>query len=119
MVRYANRTVRVVYGVPSNFVIADQMLDSADAVSFSNSGGMVAKNGKVQIFAEGQRTASGEYSVGTITPVLNVDGELTTAVAWLPGSSVLLHWTGQSFAATEVAPGPGARVGPGPGHDPS
>lgn len=105
VVRYANRTVRVVYGVPSNFVIADQMLDSADAISFSNSGGLIAKDGKVQIFASGQRTSLGEYATGGSLPVLNIDGDLTTAVAWLPGSNVLLHWNGQSFAATEVASG--------------
>src|SRR5579884_3394185 len=110
VVRYANHTVRVVYGVPSNFVIADQMLDSADAISFSNSGGLVAKDGKIQIFATGQYTALGEYASRESAPVLNIDGELATAVAWLPASRVLLHWTGQTFAATEVAPGgiPGA-----------
>ncbi len=37
--------------------------------------------------------------------MLNLDGELTTAVVWVPASHVLLHWTGQTFAATEVAPG--------------
>jgi hypothetical protein len=105
VVRYANHTVRVVYGVPSNFVIADQMLDSADAISFSNSGGLVAKDGKVLIFASGQRTALGEYAGVAGLPVLNMDGGLTTAVAWLPANNALLHWTGQSFAATEVAPG--------------
>ncbi len=105
VVRYANHTVRVVYGVPSNFVIADQMLDSADAISFSNSGGLVAKDGKIQIFASGQSTALSEYTSADSAPVLNLDVELTTAVAWLPASHVLLHWTGQSFAATNVIPG--------------
>lgn len=103
--RYANRTVRIVYGVPANFIVADQMFDSADAISFSDSGGLVAKDGKIQLFARDQRSPLGEYASGTDVPVLNIDGSLSTAVAWLPASGVLLHWTGQSFTPTQIAPG--------------
>ena len=49
VVRYADRTVRPIYGVEANLVVGKQMAQTADAVSFSDFGGLLASNGRIQL----------------------------------------------------------------------
>ena len=49
LVRYSDGSVRAVYGVPGNLVVASSTLLTADAVSFSDSGGLISQNGKISL----------------------------------------------------------------------
>ena len=100
--RYADGSVFKVYGLESNLLINTQLLSSAAALSFSDAGGLVATGGEIQLLAlDGKQL--GAYSSNESAPVVNIDGALTTAVAWLPSHRELVRWTGQSFVATQVA----------------
>src|SRR2546421_366617 len=81
VVRYADNTVRSIYGVEANLVIGKQMVRTADAVSFSDFGGLVAVNGHIQLI-DRRGSVLSEYDSKERKPLLNVDGELTTAVAY-------------------------------------
>jgi hypothetical protein len=49
VVRYGDSTVRPIYGVEANLVVGKQIVRTADAVSFSDFGGLVAVNGHIQL----------------------------------------------------------------------
>ncbi len=100
--RYSDNSVHAVFGVHDDFVISAQVIGSAEAISFSDSGGLLAKNGRIQLIGPSSALVA-EYESGESTPVLNVDGDLTTAIAWLPERHALLHWNGKSFVLTDVA----------------
>lgn len=99
--RYADSSVRTVFGVSDNFIVSAQGLASADAVSFSDSGGLLSKSGHIQLIAPSGKILA-EYDSGESMPILNVDGDLTSAIAWLPTQYALLHWNGKSFVTTNV-----------------
>jgi hypothetical protein len=70
-------------------------------VSFSDSGGLLARNGEIDLVdADAQPVAS--FASGEAAPLLNVDGALTTAIAWLPSSHSILYWDGKGFVVTEA-----------------
>jgi hypothetical protein len=97
--RFAGGSVHAVSGLPANLVVADLPIARADSLSFSDSGGLVAHNGEIDLVdANAQPVAS--FASGEAAPLLNVDGALTTAIAWLPSSHSILHWDGKSFAIT-------------------
>lgn len=100
--RYSDNSVHTVFGLPGDFVISNQVIGSADAVSFSDSGGLLAKNGRIQLI-EPSAAVIAEYESGESAPLLNVDGDLRSAIAWLPARHSLLHWNGKSFVVTDVA----------------
>ncbi len=100
-VRYGDGTVRQINGLDANFAVGEQISAASDAISFSDSGGLVFKDGNIQLLsADGQVVST--YDSGEPSALLNVDGDLTTAIAWLPVRQALLHWTGKSFVFTEV-----------------
>ncbi len=100
--RYSDNSVHAVFGVHDDFVISTQAMGSADGISFSDSGGLLAKNGRIQLIGPSAAVVA-EYESGESTPLVNVDGDLTSAIAWLPSRHSLLHWNGRSFVLTEVA----------------
>ncbi len=102
--RYADSTVHAVYGVQSAFVVSDKPVGVADAASFSDYGGLLSTNGRIQLL---DRAASliAEYDSGESRPVLGIDGDLTSAIAWLPGRHALLHWNGKSLAIIQTNDG--------------
>ncbi|MGI8962619.1 MAG: hypothetical protein ACR2IV_23265 [Bryobacteraceae bacterium] len=104
VVRYADNSVRPIYGVEANLVVGKQMARTADAVSFSDFGGLVAANGHIQLVNRVGSVLS-EYDSKERKPLLNVDGELTTAVAYLPSREAVLHWSGKSFVLTQLGNG--------------
>lgn len=101
VVRYADHTVRAVNGLESNMLVTDQALLKADAASFSDSGGLLSIAGTIRLITS-RGALAGEYPSNEPSPVLNIDGGLTTAIAWLPSHSVLVYWNGASFIEAPV-----------------
>ncbi len=77
------------------------MLDGADSVSFSGRGGLVARKGSLALLRS-DFSAAGIFETGESNPLLGMDGDLTTAIAWLPSTQKLVHWNGQAFASVSV-----------------
>lgn len=100
--RFPDHTLHRVFGIAANFIVGDPVLGSADAASFSNAGGLIAKNGQIQLLGT-DLSVIAEYSSGESAPLLNIDGDLTTAIAWLPNLHALLRWDGHAFAVTQTA----------------
>lgn len=99
--RFAGGGVHAVSGLPANFVVADLPIARADSLSFSDSGGLLSHSGQIDLVdANAQPVAS--FTSGEVAPLLNVDGALTTAIAWLPSSHSILHWDGKAFALTQT-----------------
>lgn len=104
IVRYADNTVRPIYGVQENLIVGKQTFPFADAVSFSDSGGLVAVKGHIQLISRRGSVLS-EYYANERKPLLDIDGALTTAIAYLPSRDALLHWSGKSFILTQLEKG--------------
>jgi|GEM_PF-2493590 len=101
LARYADGTVQAIYGLDANFVIRGQAISPADAISFSDSGGLVSRAGHIQLLGR-DASVIAEYDSSEAAPVLNMDGGLTTAIAWLPSRHALLYWNGKSFVVTPL-----------------
>jgi hypothetical protein len=101
--RYPDGSFHNVQGLPANMIVADLPLDSAQAASFSDSGGLIAQNGVIRLLSPGFSVLA-EYPAAE-QPVLSIDGDLTSALAWLPLAHTLLHWNGVKFDTFEVAEG--------------
>jgi hypothetical protein len=98
--RFAGR-VFAVHGLPASFLVAQSPWTSAEAISFSDAGGLVSRKGTVTLIGpDGSNLA--DYPAGEAAPVLNIDGPLQTAIAWLPSQHALLHWSGTAFVLREV-----------------
>jgi hypothetical protein len=93
--------VFAVHGISANFLVARTPWTSAAAVSFSDAGGLLSQNGTVTLVGPDGASLA-DYSSGEAAPVLNIDGPLITAVAWLPSKHALLHWNGTAFTVQEV-----------------
>jgi hypothetical protein len=99
--RFADGTIRAVHGLPANLLVSATPLASEDFVSFSDAGGLVSRNGLIFLLGPDASPMAGYASTET-APLLNIDGPLATAIAWLPSQHALLHWNGNSFSLTEV-----------------
>jgi len=96
--------VRAIYGIEANFIVGKQMLPIADVVSFSDFGGLVAVNGRIQLV--GVRGALvAEYNAHERKPLLNIDRDLTTAIAYLPSREALLRWNGKALILIQLTRG--------------
>ena len=101
VVRYGSLPIQGLYGIPGNFVPAQASLGSADAISFSDAGALVAANGRIELLrVDGSLVAAHQY--GAVAPLLNIDRDLTSAIALLPADRSLLWWTGKGFATVEI-----------------
>jgi len=100
--RYPDGSLHSVQGLPSNMIVADLPLGSAQAASFSDGGGIIAQSGSIHLLAA-DFAAVAQCPVPE-TPLLSIEGDLTSALAWLPNAHMLLHWTGSKFEAFELAP---------------
>jgi hypothetical protein len=99
--RYPDGSFHTVQGLPSNMIVAELPLDSAEAASFSDAGGLISQNGVIRLLAADFSKVA-EYSAAE-TPLLSIDGPLTSALAWLPKARTLLHWNGATFDAFPLA----------------
>ncbi len=104
LLRYADGTVRPVYGVQANLVVGKRMFRGAEAVSFSDAGGLIAENRHIHLIAR-NGTVVRDYNAGDRKALLNIDGDLTTAIAYLPSREALLRWGGRSFVLTRLDTG--------------
>lgn len=101
VIRYGSLPVQGLYGIPGNFVPVEASLGSADAISFSDAGGLIAANGQIELLRP-DGTSVAAYECGTVAPLLNIDRDLTSAIALLPGERSLLWWNGKRFATIEL-----------------
>jgi len=99
--RYPDGSFHNVQGLPANMIVAELPLDAAQVASFSDSGGLIAQNGVIRLLSPGFSVLA-EYPAGE-QPILSIDGEVTSALAWLPVAHTLLHWNGASFESFAVA----------------
>src|ERR1700679_263764 len=101
MVRCRDGAVYALYGLHANFVTGERASSLAQAASFSDQSGLIASRARLMLLgADG--TIQGTYFDGEMHPVLNVDGDASSAVAWLPRRSELLTWNGSQFTAISV-----------------
>jgi hypothetical protein len=98
--RFAGR-VFAVHGIPANLLVAKAPWTSAEAMSFSDAGGLLSQNGTVSLVSP-DGTELADYAAAETAPVLNIDGPLTSAVAWLPSKHALLYWNGTALVPREV-----------------
>lgn len=103
VIRCSDGSVRAVYGLAANFILASKPFATADAVSFSDGVGLIAANGRIQL-VKTDGTPVGEYESRETKPVLNVDTDAASAIAWLPSEHAILRWTGANFRQIPVAP---------------
>src|SRR5882757_6080208 len=102
--RFSDGAVHAVQGLPSNLVVGDAAIAPADHASFSDSGGLIAHGGQISLLdADALPIAS--YPCTESSPLLNIDGALSTAIAWLPSTHSILYWDGAAFVVTEVSSG--------------
>lgn len=100
-VRYANDGVRGIYGLQGNYVVGASVLGSAQAASFSDTGGLLFDAGSLTLVdAKLDHVSSTE--IQDSDAVVRLSGSPETAIAWLPASRVLVHWNGGSFVTTAV-----------------
>ncbi|MBV8897125.1 MAG: hypothetical protein JO051_11485 [Acidobacteriaceae bacterium] len=100
--RLPDGSVRNLYGLPADVVVDSRSLGSFDAASFSDQAGLVAKGGRIQL-VNTIFTALGEYGSDEAQPLLNVDGDARSAIAWLPSSQSILYWSGENFVVKAVS----------------
>lgn len=101
VVRYASGNVYLLYGLPGSYVIGPCVLDHTDALSFSERGGLAARQGSLVLLHPDFSTAA-TVETGESNPVPGINGDLTTAIAWLPSAQKLVHWNGQAFVSVSV-----------------
>jgi hypothetical protein len=106
--RFADHTLRPVYGLPSSFIVGQPALNSVDSASFCDRGGVVSTPGHIRVF-DLAGSPVGDYTSTEPHPVLNIGRKLSTAMAWLPAAQQILRFDGSSFVMTPVPvslPGP-------------
>lgn len=100
-VRYADGSVRTVYGFDANFVLGPAWA-KASTVAFSEKGGILALLRRIELVLPDGSVAA-EYSTSDLYPLLGIGDGLNTAIAWLPSSSALVWWDGSRFRTTRLA----------------
>jgi hypothetical protein len=100
-VRYDGLPIESLYGVAGNLVPAPASFGPADAISFSNTGGLLAVSGRIKLVRVDGSTVD-EYSYQGETPLLSTDRDLIGSLAWLPAAHALLWWNGKAFARSAV-----------------
>ena len=103
VIRCSDGSVRAVYGLAANFILASKPFASAGSASFSDRAGLTAANGRIELIKT-DGTRIGEYESHEASPVLNVDGDAASAIAWLPSDHAILRWTGASFQLYPLSP---------------
>ena len=98
--RQADGTIHSLYGLHANFIYGAQMFSFAQAASFSDQAGLISVRGEVQLISAG--TVVSTFKANEASPVLNVDGDASTAIAWLPGQRALLFNNNSSFTLMPV-----------------
>jgi len=100
-VRYVDGSVYLLYGLPNNYVLGPRVLDGVDAASFSEGGGIVAQKGTLTLLGS-DFSPIGTFEAGESKPLLGINDNPSTAIAWLPAVQKLVHWNGQAFVSVSV-----------------
>lgn len=100
LVRYADGSVWAVNGLKSNFVLGTRLLTGVTIASFSDTGGLVAIPGEIDLIRL-DGSVVGKYRTDETQPVLNISSGLTSATIYLRSSHTLLHWNGTSFDSAD------------------
>jgi hypothetical protein len=101
-VRYANDGVHGVYGLEGNYIVGRDVLASAATASFSDDGGLIFQSGSLTL-VDSKLTVLANTEINASDPVVRLDGNLQTAIAWIPASRVLVHWNGGAFVGMAVS----------------
>jgi hypothetical protein len=104
LVRYPGLPIQDLLGVPANFIPAPTAFSTADAASFSDIAGLLAANGQLRLVNR-NGTVLAHRSYPGSTPLLNIDREPDTAIAWLPDAHTLVHFNGHDFTPVVVPAG--------------
>ncbi len=99
--RYPDGSLHSVFGIPDNMVVSIIPVDTVEVSSFSNQDGLVETNGMIRL-VDPKLTILGAASVYE-KPVLSIQADSSSALAWLPIAHILLHWNGTQFQPVPVA----------------
>ena len=100
-VRFAGAGVESALGLPGNLLLVPSAFPNADAIAFSNRLGLVASAGRIRL-VQTNGTVLGEAEYNGVAPVLNVDRQADSALAWIPSERVLLYWQSGNFERAEA-----------------
>ena len=103
LVRYGDHSVHIVYGLPGNFVVAPSTFQSATALSCASSACLVANNNVLSLLRS-DGSVAGTHELDGTAPVLSLEDDPLSALAWIPAEHVLLRWSGQKFFSLPIDP---------------
>jgi hypothetical protein len=96
IVRYADLPLQALLGIPGNLVPVATTLGDAEAVSFSDTAGLIVRGNVIRLeHLDGSLIGEYEYT-GTL-PVLGADPSPASAIAWLPEAHAIVWWNGKNF----------------------
>ena len=93
--------IQAVYGVPGSLVAASTTLGAADALAFADRFGIIAAGGEVKLLRSNGLNL-GHFETLENHPVLNLDSDPASAVAWLPESHSLLFWNNNQWQQSAI-----------------
>ncbi len=93
--------IKTIYGVAGSLVANPSMLGSADALAFADRFGIIAAGGEVKMLRS-NGSDLGHFETRENHPVLNLDSDPASAVAWLPESHSLLFWNNNQWQQVAV-----------------
>ena len=99
--RHSDGTVHSLYGLHANFIYGRQMFSLAQAASFSDQAGLLSVRGQIELISP-SGVVLATIKANEPSPVLNVDGDVNSAIAWLPSQKALLFKTDSSFDLVAV-----------------
>ncbi len=99
LVHYADGSVWTMNGLKANFVLGTRLFTAVNAASFSDSGGLIAVPGEIDLVRL-DGSVIGRYQTDEQQPVLDISGGLTSATVLLPSKHTQIRWNGSSFVAT-------------------
>jgi hypothetical protein len=101
-VRYGGLPIQTLYGVSGNLVLAGSAFGVADAISFSDTAGLIAANGSLKLFKVGGSLVADYHYGSQAAPLLGTEPALNGAIAFMSNSGSLLWWHGETFTAVPV-----------------
>ncbi len=93
--------IQTIYGVAGSLVANPSMLGSADALAFADCFGIIAAGGQVKLLRS-NGSDLGHFETRENHPVLNLDSDPASAVAWLPASHSLLWWVNNQWQQAAI-----------------
>jgi len=106
IVRYPDLPLQALFGIPGNLVPATTSLGNAEAVSFSDTAGLLVRAGLLMLVRP-DGSSIGQYTYVGALPVLGADPFPNSALAWLPEAHSVVRWNGKNFQKVTVDPFPG------------